>query len=228
MALATPITSYGGGYGGSPGGGAAAGGSGGGATPFNQPDDNFGAGNTPPSDPPQGKQGGTGLQGSSGLTGGGASGGGGGATQNGQNATNISPAYPGVNGKGGAGGAGAPNAILGPTTTYAGGGAGSNYLTGEGGVGGAGGGGNGGVYNPVPCRNGAPVTSTNGAANTGGGAGGGHALAGRTGGSGIVVVRGPSTLTFTGGPCAATTFSAHPGGDKIAKFTASGTLTIAR
>jgi hypothetical protein len=50
---------------------------------------------------------------------------------------------------------------------------------------------------------------------------------GGAGGSGIVVVRGPSALTFTGGPCAATTFSAHPGGDKIAKFIASGTLTVA-
>ena len=46
------------------------------------------------------------------------------------------------------------------------------------------------------------------------------------GGSGIVVVRGPSAVTFAGSPCAATTLSTHPGGDKIAKFTASATLTI--
>jgi hypothetical protein len=40
------------------------------------------------------------------------------------------------------------------------------------------------------------------------------------------VVRAPSSITFTGSPCAAFTASTHPGGDKIGKFTASGTLTI--
>ena len=48
------------------------------------------------------------------------------------------------------------------------------------------------------------------------------------GGSGIVVIRGPSALTFAGSPCCAFTGSTHPGGDKIAKFTASGTLTITK
>jgi hypothetical protein len=41
-----------------------------------------------------------------------------------------------------------------------------------------------------------------------------------------VVVRAPSATTFAGTPCCAFTASTHPGGDKIAKFTASGTLTV--
>ncbi len=49
---------------------------------------------------------------------------------------------------------------------------------------------------------------------------------GGAGGSGIVVVRVPSAFTLAGSPSGATTLSTHPGGDKIAKFTASGTLTI--
>ena len=48
------------------------------------------------------------------------------------------------------------------------------------------------------------------------------------GGSGIVVVRGPSAITFAGSPTPARTLSTHPGGDKIIKFTASGTLTISK
>jgi hypothetical protein len=36
----------------------------------------------------------------------------------------------------------------------------------------------------------------------------------------------PSDFTVSGTPCAAFCGSTHPGGDKIAKFTASGTLTI--
>ena len=35
-----------------------------------------------------------------------------------------------------------------------------------------------------------------------------------------------SGFTLAGSPCAATTLSTHPGGDKIAKFTADATLTI--
>jgi hypothetical protein len=73
---------------------------------------------------------------------------------------------------------------------------------------------------------------TSGGTNTGGGGGGAETIAstntpGGAGGSGIVVVRGPSAVAFSGGPCAATTFSTHPGGDKIAKFVDSGTLTVA-
>ena len=66
-----------------------------------------------------------------------------------------------------------------------------------------------------------------GTANTGGGGGSGNdSPDGANGGSGIVVVRGPSAVTFAGTPCCAFTGSTHPGGDKIAKFTANGTLTI--
>ena len=68
------------------------------------------------------------------------------------------------------------------------------------------------VYTPIP----------------GGGGGGGDNGTGGHGGSGIVVVRGPSAVVFAGSPCCAFTGSTHPGGDKIAKFTASGTLTITR
>ena len=60
-----------------------------------------------------------------------------------------------------------------------------------------------------------------GIANSGGGGTGG------TGGSGIVVIRVPSGFDLTGSPTPARTLSTHPGGDNIAKFTASGTLTIA-
>ena len=59
----------------------------------------------------------------------------------------------------------------------------------------------------------------------GGGGGAAYSTSG-AGGSGIVIVRGPSVLAFTGSPCCAFTASTHPGGDKIGKFTASGTLTI--
>jgi hypothetical protein len=41
-----------------------------------------------------------------------------------------------------------------------------------------------------------------------------------------VVVRVPGEYVLSGSPTPARTLSTHPGGDKIAKFTASGTLTI--
>ena len=41
------------------------------------------------------------------------------------------------------------------------------------------------------------------------------------------MVRVPSVFALTGSPTPARTLSTHPGGDKIAKFIASGTLTIA-
>jgi hypothetical protein len=41
----------------------------------------------------------------------------------------------------------------------------------------------------------------------------------------MVIVRGPSALTFAVTPCTNAT-AAHPGGDKIATFTVSGTLTL--
>jgi hypothetical protein len=96
------------------------------------------------------------------------SGGGGGAGAVGQNGTNT---------KGGDGGAGVAVSISGSSVYYAGGGGGSA----DGGtqpVGGVGGGGNG-----------TPGTVTNGAANTGGGAGADRNSTGVNGGSGIVIVR---------------------------------------
>ena len=47
-----------------------------------------------------------------------------------------------------------------------------------------------------------------------------------SGGSGVVIIRVPSAHTLAGSPTPARTLSTHPGGDKIIKFTASGTLTI--
>ena len=48
---------------------------------------------------------------------------------------------------------------------------------------------------------------------------------GGNGGPGIIVVRGPSALTFTVTPGTNST-STHPGGDKLATFTVTGTLTV--
>ena len=58
-------------------------------------------------------------------------------------------------------------------------------------------------------------------ASSGGGGGGSQNVDSGAGGSGIVVVRGPSAVAFAGTPCCAFTASTHPGGDKIAKFTGS-------
>ena len=116
-----------------------------------------------------------------------------------------------------AGGAGAPNLILGPDTSYAGGGGGTNESSG--GPGGAGGGGAGAGGN-------SGSNGVAGTANTGGGGGSGNDTpCGANGGSGIVVVRVPSAKTLAVTP-GCNTASTHPGGDKLAKFIASGTLTI--
>ena len=191
------ITSAGGGYGGNPGGspGPTAGGSGAGGSPHSDPHPNTSpgsAGNTPPVSPPQGNSGGTGLKGPA-LPGRAASGGGGGAGGSGGNAANITPTYPGScsAGRAGQGGAGVVSHITGSPVSYAGGGAGSSYITGEGGVSHPvkGGGGVGGVYNPQATYSGNPKESTGGAANTGGGAGACDDFDSNNGGSGIVVVR---------------------------------------
>ena len=128
----------------------------------------------------------------------------------------ASGAATGVNGSNGL-----PNTISGADVTYAGGGGGA-----PGGSGGTGGGGDA-TTGPSPSG-----TAT---ANTGGG-GGGARMAGpgpnaptNTGGSGIVIIRGPSAVTFAGSPCAASCISTRPapeGSCKVAKFTDSGTLTI--
>jgi hypothetical protein len=106
---------------------------------------------------------------------------------------------------------------------YAGGGggtSGSAHLNGA--PGGVGGGGRGAV----------PGSAIAGTVNTGGGAGGvpfsyvGPPTNNPTsGGSGIVVVRAPSTAKFTVSP-GTNTVTTAPNGDKIGTFTVSGNLTI--
>ena len=147
-----------------------------------------GTGNTPPVSPPQGQNGGAGGDGLVAFT---AGGGGGGAGQVG------APAEPGVGGFG-AGGNGSyvlssgfagSNGTTGPVCGVryfsGGGGGGINNVTSGpnvGGTGGAGGGGNGASQPTGPA--------TDGTANTGGGAGGEtNTVTGRTGGSGIVIIR---------------------------------------
>ena len=114
-----------------------------------------------------------------------------------QEATNILSGV-GYNGSPGPGTAGAAS----PCGT---GGAATKANNGTGGAGttnrGGGGGGAGGSYHPSYC-------------NSGG-----------AGGSGVVIVRGPSNISFSVSPGTNAT-STHPGGDKIATFTVSGTLTI--
>ena len=191
------ITSAGGGYGGRPGSPSPTtdplpGGSGAGNNPYDKPTSPVGNGNTPPVSPPQGNPGGTGLKGPQ-LPGRAASGGGGGAGGAGGNAQNITPTYPGScsAGRGGQGGAGVVSNITGSPVSYAGGGAGSAYITGEGGVSHPvkGGGGVGGIYNPQSSYSGDPKVSTNGSANTGGGAGSCDDFDSNNGGKGIVVIR---------------------------------------
>ena len=147
-----------------------------------------GAGNTPPVSPPQGQPGGAGGDGLIAFT---AAGGGGGAGQAG------GPGEPGTGGSnyGGSGsyvlgsGFAGSNGTTGPVCGaryFSGGGGGgvNNFPAGPGAVspGGSGGGGNGASQTSP--------TNTNGTANTGGGAGGAtNLLVGKTGGSGIVIIR---------------------------------------
>jgi hypothetical protein len=105
-------------------------------------------------------------------------------------------------------------------SSYAGGGGGGKRCAGSGSAG-SGGAGGGGAGSKASC-----TAGTAGTTNTGGGAGsGGLQSPGSAGGTGIVVVRGPSAVTFTAGPCTNTT-STTPGGCKVATFTVSGTLTV--
>jgi len=133
----------------------------------------FGAGNTPPTSPPQGNAGGTGNPG--GASAPYSSGGGGGAGA-------AASAAPGP--ASGTGGAGSATSISGSPVTYAGGGGGG--ATDQGATAGSGGagGGTGGGTSPGS-------TTTAGTANTGGGSGGGYGAPGNSGngGSGIVVIR---------------------------------------
>lgn len=121
------------------------------------------------------------------------------------------------------GGNGRANNITGSCVTYAGGGGGGSDggapQTTPGGTGGGGAGGNGA----------AGTAGTNALGGGGGGGGRGPSCAqraGGAGGNGIVIVRVPSGFVLAGSPCAAFCGSTHPGGDKIGKFTASGTLTL--
>ena len=101
----------------------------------------------------------------------------------------------GAGGNCGPAGAGAPNDITGSALTYA--------------VGGTGG-----------------ACGAAGTTNRGNGADGrGNNNPAGNGGSGVVVIRGPSAVTFAVAPGTNST-STHPGGDKIATFTVSGTLTV--
>ena len=203
------ITSAGGG-GGFSGGNtqqAQSGGSGGGAGRDNN---TIGSGNTPATTPSQGNDGGTGNGNHS------QGGGGGGAGQVGQNGNTIS-------GVGGNGGDGLSNSITGAATFYAGGGGGSNGNLGStttASTGGQGGGGDGIAFQ-------ASTTGNPGAVNTGGGGGGGCAYynptntTGGAGGSGIVILRYPSSFTISGLSGTTTTV----GNDKVTTFT-SGTGNI--
>jgi hypothetical protein len=217
------ITADGGGMGAGPGAPSnSSGGSGGGGRVY-PPEGAVvaaGAGNTPPRSPiPQGNPGGTitfpspiGPQG--GATIGFAGGGGAGAPGAAVTLNNCFAVTSGsLNG-----GAGAPNTITGSDVSYAGGGGGFTQLGASfvaGGTGGAGGGGT--TTSPGSCAA--------GGVNTGGGAGASFSAGGLAGGSGIVVIRAPSDRTFAVTPGTNST-STHPGGDKIATFTVSGTLTV--
>jgi hypothetical protein len=212
------ITSEGGGDGDQ---GGRTGGSGGGARVY-PPEGAIvqaGAGNTPPTSPPQGNPGGTltfpgpiGPQGGAtiGFSGGGGAGGAG-------SAVTLNTCFVVTSGNLNAG-AGVTNNINGSCTAYAGGGGGFTQLGASGpsvqsGTGGTG----GGAPGNSACKN--------GAANTGGGGGSQFGQPNGNGGSGIVIVRAPSSATLAVSPGTNST-STHPGGDKIATFTVSGTLTV--
>ena len=192
------ITSAGGGRSGNEGTnsvGAGGGSGGGGGTGGGPGDGSGGAGNTPPVSPPQGNPGGNNENNTTGYTaGGGGAGAAGAGLSPGCNTTQT----------GGAGGDGSyvPDGFFGPTaptygttgpvasTRYFAGGAGGSSPSGAPthALGGAGGGGNG--LQPVGSPSGA---GTAGGTNTGGGGGPGSAnegpQPGKSGGSGIVVIR---------------------------------------
>jgi hypothetical protein len=162
----------------------------------------------------QGYDGGNGSGGGSNQGGGG----GGGAGQVGFNS-------PGTGGRGGLGGNGVINPFSGSTagelvvSTYylAGGGGGSTEGTQTAGygIGGWGGGGQGGGSN---------ISKTNGLVNTGGGGGGGYSSQGTIGGSGVVVLQVPISVTAasTSGLPTVTTSGSY----RYYTFTASGSITF--
>ena len=161
------ITSAGGGFGERGEGAGGDGGSGGGGDAGS----GGGTGNTPPTSPSQGQNGGSGGTGNAG-------GGGGGAGATGNNGSGSAPTS-----SGGSGGAGVTTEINASPVTRAGGGGGGGF--GSAGSGGSGGGGSGATY--------PNSQATAGTANTGGGGGGGSTSTGprdgKSGGSGIVIIR---------------------------------------
>jgi hypothetical protein len=170
----------------------------------------FGLGNIPNVSPPQGNPGASGYQPFS--TNGGGGGGGAGAPGN----------HGPSSDQGGPGGSGTASNITGSPTTYAGGGGGGVYGMGySGGSGGSGGGGSGG-----PAGGGNGGAGSNGLGG-GGGAGGGFPSSygsGGAGGHGRVIIRFPSSSVLTAAP-GTNTITDHPGGDKLATFNVTGTLT---
>ena len=194
------ITSTGGGAGAPHDTGGAAGGSGGGAGCQGSS-----GGNASPAG--QGNAGGAGYQGSAAGAGGG--GGAGGAGASGTSAGG---------GAGGAGGAGLSSSITGSAVLYAAGGGGGAHVT-SGAAGGVGAGRGGGQQTSV--------TATAASDNTGSGGGGGPDTTnvGRDGGSGVVILKYPSTKTpIVTGSLIATTSTAVAG-YKITSFN-SGTGTV--
>ena len=112
------------------------------------------------------------------------------------------------------GGVGLQYDITGTATYYAGGGGGGSHSSGEG-AGGNGGGGRGytnGTYN---------ASTDDGTANTGGGGGGGSGAL-SNGGSGIVIIKIPNTISATGSGFTETT----TGSSKVLSFTSSGNVTF--
>ena len=157
-----------------------------------------GTGNTPITSPTQGYNGGSNLTDND-------AGGGGGAGQAGQNGNGIN---------GGNGGNGYQSSITG-TATYYGGGGGGWSRNNTAGTGGLGGGGNG-----SPGLSG---TAQSGTVNTGGG--GGSGWVGGSGGSGVVILRYPSTYTITNPGGGLTFTTTTVGSNKVTTFT-SGTGNI--
>ena len=203
----TTITAIGGGPGGGQKGTTStaaelAGGSGGGGTGYNNTGPVNGPGGTATTG--QGNDGGIGTYNGSGYGGGGGGAGEAGFDHNAS--SNFSQ-----------GGDGLEYSISGTATYYAGGGGGSGYNAG-GQIGGLGGGGNGGSRS---------VVGGNATANTGGGGGGvSDAGASGAGGSGIVIIRGPSDVTATGSGYTETT----SGSEKIWTFTTTpgGNITFSK
>jgi hypothetical protein len=168
----------------------------------------FGLGNIPNVSPPQGNPGG---QGTTGGTNGGGGGGGAGTPGN----AGPSPD------QGGPGGNGTASNITGSPVTYAGGGGGGVY--GMGNPGGSGGPGGGGAGAPMGS------SGSSGSNGLGGGGGGGSYGVPATppsgaGGHGRVIIRFPSSAVLSAAP-GTNTITEHPGGDKLATFNVTGTLT---